>query len=101
MQRYVNDVKADISREIELDELRKFKTEFENAATSVESTIHSELNKTQSSLDDATKDVKEIAALVDGKAVEGAAPVETPRPAAAEAGSVGSTPSASTPKQAA
>jgi len=29
LQRYVNDVKADINREIELDELRKFKSTFE------------------------------------------------------------------------
>ena len=32
LQRYVNDVKADINREIELEELRKFKTQFEEAA---------------------------------------------------------------------
>ena len=31
LQRYVNDVKADISREIELEELRKFKDEFQSA----------------------------------------------------------------------
>jgi Tat protein translocase TatB subunit len=31
LQRYVNDVKADINREIELEELRKFKTTFEDA----------------------------------------------------------------------
>jgi sec-independent protein translocase protein TatB len=37
LQRYVNDVKADINREIELDELRKFRDEFEQAARSVES----------------------------------------------------------------
>ena len=29
-QRYVNDVKSDIQREIELDELRKFKSEMED-----------------------------------------------------------------------
>ena len=32
MQRYVNDVKADINREIELEELRKFKDQFQEAA---------------------------------------------------------------------
>ena len=36
MQRYVNDVKADINREMELDELRKMKTQFESAAREVE-----------------------------------------------------------------
>ena len=48
LQRYVNEVKSDISREIELDELRKFKNEFENAASSVESQIRTEMNQTQS-----------------------------------------------------
>src|SRR6267378_8605518 len=32
LQRYVHDVKAAINREIELDELRKFKSTFEDAA---------------------------------------------------------------------
>jgi len=37
MQRYVSDVKADISREMELEELRKFRQTVEEAATSVQS----------------------------------------------------------------
>jgi sec-independent protein translocase protein TatB len=43
LQRYVNDVKADISREIELDELKKFKNQFEEAARSVESSVRTEV----------------------------------------------------------
>ena len=31
-QRYINDVKAEVTREIELDELKKMRTEFETAA---------------------------------------------------------------------
>jgi sec-independent protein translocase protein TatB len=38
-QRYVNDVKADIRREIELDDLRKFKSDMEEAAQSVQSSL--------------------------------------------------------------
>ncbi|MBO1015563.1 twin-arginine translocase subunit TatB, partial [Achromobacter sp. SD115] len=45
-QRYVNDVKSDIQREIELDELRKFKSEMEDAAQGVQQS----LNETQASL---------------------------------------------------
>lgn len=45
-QRYVNDVKSDIRREIELDELRKFKTDMETAAQSVQTS----LRDTESSL---------------------------------------------------
>ena len=40
MQRYVNDVKADINREMELEELRKLKDEFQRSAPSVEQSIH-------------------------------------------------------------
>jgi sec-independent protein translocase protein TatB len=40
LQRYVNDVKADIQREMELDELRKLRSEFEDAARSVQDSVH-------------------------------------------------------------
>src|SRR3954471_20045548 len=50
LQRYVNDVKADINREIELDELRKFKSTIEDTARSVEQTIHSETAKAESEI---------------------------------------------------
>jgi len=43
MQRYVNDVKADISREMELDELRKLRDSMEEAARSVEQTVTTEV----------------------------------------------------------
>ena len=38
-QRYVSDVKGDIRREIELDELRQFKSEMDDAAQSVQSSL--------------------------------------------------------------
>ena len=53
LQRYVNDVKADINREIELDELRKFKSTFEDAARGFESAaqnVQSEVTKAESEL---------------------------------------------------
>ena len=39
LQRYVNDVKADINREIELDELRKLKTQVQTAAADLKSSV--------------------------------------------------------------
>jgi sec-independent protein translocase protein TatB len=39
LQRYVNDVKADISREMELDELRKLQREMQGAARDFEQTV--------------------------------------------------------------
>ncbi len=50
LQRYVNDVKADISREIELDELRKFKDEFKDAAQSIESGLRDEVSGAESTI---------------------------------------------------
>jgi sec-independent protein translocase protein TatB len=50
LQRYVADVKADINREIELDELRKMRDSFQEAATDVESTVRKELAKTEQDL---------------------------------------------------
>jgi sec-independent protein translocase protein TatB len=47
LQRYVNDVKADINREMELDELRKLKDEFQRSAQNFEQTIHGELQQAQ------------------------------------------------------
>jgi len=39
LQRYVNDVKSDINREIELDELRKLQQQVKTAATDFESSM--------------------------------------------------------------
>ena len=44
LQRYVNDVKADISREMELDELRRLQSEMQGAARDLESTVKGAAN---------------------------------------------------------
>jgi sec-independent protein translocase protein TatB len=41
LQRYVNEVKADINREMELDELRRLKQEVKSAATDFERSVQS------------------------------------------------------------
>jgi sec-independent protein translocase protein TatB len=48
MQRYVNDVKADISREMELDELRKLQASVRDAAQAVEQSVAREISETES-----------------------------------------------------
>jgi sec-independent protein translocase protein TatB len=50
MQRYVNDVKADISREMELDELRKMQSSMEDAARSFQSSVNQGVTETESEL---------------------------------------------------
>jgi len=48
MQRYVNDVKADITREMELDELKKMQSSMEDAARSFQSSVSKEVSETES-----------------------------------------------------
>ena len=57
LQRYVADVKADINREVELDELRKMKDSVQQAASGIENSVQSELNKTESELNAAANPV--------------------------------------------
>jgi sec-independent protein translocase protein TatB len=52
-QRYVADVKAEVNRSIELEELKKMKTEFEDAARDVEQTVSSEVQQTTADLNAA------------------------------------------------
>ena len=49
-QRYVADVKAEVSRSIELEELQKMKSQFEGAARDVEQSVNREMNATTSDL---------------------------------------------------
>ena len=47
LQRYVNEVKADINREIELDELRKLKNEVQSAAQDIERSVSERRRKSK------------------------------------------------------
>jgi sec-independent protein translocase protein TatB len=57
LQRYVADVKADINREIELEELRKMRDSMQQAASNFESSVQSELNKTEADLNKSVEAV--------------------------------------------
>lgn len=50
-QRYVSDIKSDINREVELDELKKMKEEMENAARDVTQSMQDTENSIRSNLD--------------------------------------------------
>ena len=56
-QRYVSDVKAEVNRSIELDELKKMKQEVENAARDVETSIHSGVRDVERELKEAGQGV--------------------------------------------
>jgi len=73
-QRYVADVKAEVNRSIELEELKKMKTQFEDAARNVEQSVSSEINQ-------ATSDIEKSWAA-DNPLLEppGSGPLATPPP---------------------
>jgi sec-independent protein translocase protein TatB len=49
-QRYVADVKAEVNRSIELEDLKKMKTQFEDAARNVEQSVSNEISQTTTDL---------------------------------------------------
>jgi sec-independent protein translocase protein TatB len=63
LQRYVNEVKADINREMELDELRRLRKEVQGAAqelqqsvTSVATEVHASVRSVEQQLNDAARE---------------------------------------------
>ncbi len=55
-QRYINEVKSEVSREMELDELRKMQQEVQEAASDIEQSISRSVSDTRQSLNDAWND---------------------------------------------
>ena len=114
LQRYVNDVKADISREMELDELRKLKTEVQSAAQDFQQSVTQATQEVESGVRsveaqlNAAEAATSAAAAADSNAsaVAAATATETPPPPtlpAAPAPSAASAPAADVeaPRQAA
>jgi sec-independent protein translocase protein TatB len=55
-QRYVADVKAEVNRSIELEELKKMKGQFETAARDVEQQVSKEIHQTSAELEKSWAD---------------------------------------------
>ena len=55
-QRYLNQVKAEVSREIELEELRKMQQEFKDAASKMEKTVADNLASAENTIHSAWND---------------------------------------------
>ncbi len=79
LQRYVADVKADISREVELDELRKMKDSVQQAASSIENSVQGELSKAESDLNAAAKSAAGEPAAAAASETPDITTAETPR----------------------
>ena len=74
LQRYVTQVKSDINREMELAELGKVKTEFENAARSFQAEVQSQASGVE-------REMQELKASLEP--VDSSAPEPAPEPAPA------------------
>ncbi len=74
LQRYVNDVKADINREIELDELRKFKNTFEDAARGFEGTVNTTVDSVQNEVSRTEAELSGLTKIEDSAAAPSSAP---------------------------
>lgn len=67
MQRYVNDVKADINREMALDDLRKLQASMQDTMQSVEQSVNEEMRSAEDQLNRITTEAE---AAVKGPATE-------------------------------
>ncbi|MBI5901384.1 MAG: twin-arginine translocase subunit TatB [Rhodocyclales bacterium] len=61
LQRYVSDVKADINREIQLDELKKLQQQVSTQVSSLESSVTHEMREIEKSVDTVVEPVADIA----------------------------------------
>ena len=94
LQRYVNDVKADINREMELEELRKFKSEFEDAARGIESSVNTTVSSVQSEVAKTESELNSLAQA--DPTASGTAPAQPPQGQGEAAGQSQGTPSEKT-----
>ncbi|HEX4523818.1 MAG TPA: Sec-independent protein translocase protein TatB [Casimicrobiaceae bacterium] len=87
LQRYVNEVKADINREMELDELRKLRSEVQSAASEFESSIHKAAQEVDSGVRSVETELNEA----------GKPPSESPPAPAPGTGAAATSPGAPAP----
>src|ERR1700694_258170 len=80
LQRYVADVKADINREIELDELRKMRDSMQQAASGFESSVRSGLAAAESEGNKVTADAEQALEETRPPLEETRPALEEPRP---------------------
>ena len=93
LQRYVNDVKRDIQRELELDELRKLQQNVQSAAREIETSMASATRDVEQNV----RDVEAALSATAGSAPPAATPAAGAPSRATPAGSVPSSPPAAAP----
>jgi len=83
LQRYVNEVKSDISREMELDELRKLKSEVQGAARDFQQSVTGATSSVESGLRSVERELNDAGAAAPAAAAPLAEPPSAPAPAPA------------------
>ena len=112
LQRYVNEVKADVSREMELDELRKLQSEMQGAARELQQTVTNAANDMATGVRNVERELNEAgtealaaapaeAAAVPEPAAPPSSPPATPAPTDTSAVAVTAAASPEPPRQAA
>ncbi len=81
LQRYVNDVKADISREMELDELGRLQREMQGAAHDLEQTVRTAANDVAAGVRNVESELNSAAAQATDTSASGTASPGTAAPA--------------------
>jgi sec-independent protein translocase protein TatB len=88
LQRYVNDVKADISREMELDELRRLQHEMQGAARELESTVKGAASDMAAGVRNVESELNAAAAQATGTQATATQATDSGSAAAAPAGAL-------------
>lgn len=98
VQRYVSDVKSDISREMQLEDLKKLQQQVEQQARDLEGSFRGQVQSFESDMNKTAAGIKNDLSLDDVKpatasgSATGEAPVSEARPVAAERAPVDSGP---------
>jgi sec-independent protein translocase protein TatB len=85
LQRYVADVKSDINREVELEELRKMRDSVQEAASSIQSSVNEGFSKTEADLNRAFAGEQATQSPPDPQAAAPQVTDAAPRPDASKA----------------
>jgi sec-independent protein translocase protein TatB len=78
LQRYVNDVKADVAREMQLDELKKLQSQMQDSVRNLESTMKSEMAAVEKSVEETAQSARAALADATQSVNEAVAPAATP-----------------------
>jgi sec-independent protein translocase protein TatB len=91
LQRYVSDVKADINREMQLDELKNLQQQVSDQVTSLESSVTHEMRELETSVNTAVEPLAAESAVSPAPTSEAAPPVDAAAAPVVAAGAAAAT----------